>query len=286
MDKLQSYYRLTKPGIIRGNIMVATAGFLFASKGNIDIVRGVWLLVGTTTIIASACVYNNIYDRHLDAHMKRTKKRALVRGEISVKNASLFAYLLLIAGMFVLYTYVNSLTLLIGLIGFIDYVFVYTPLKARTHHATLLGGISGATPPVAGYVAVTNSFDMTALALFLILFFWQMPHFFAIALFRSDEYKAGGVPIHPLAKGTAATKIQILLYTIAFLAACIVLYQMSEVSHSFIVVMTAATVYWLWYGLKSFKSENVVRWAKGMFGISLLILLSFSLVLGLDFWLP
>jgi heme o synthase len=286
MDKLKSYYRLTKPGIIRGNIMVAAAGFLFASEGNIDFTRAIWLLIGTSAIIASACTYNNVYDRQLDAHMKRTRNRALVSGAISVQHAFIFAAVLLAFGVGVLARFVNTTTLLVGIVGFIDYVFIYTPLKTRTHHATLLGGISGATPPVAGYVAVTNSFDSTALLLFLVLLCWQMPHFFAIALFRRDEYKAAHVPIHPLVKGARATKIQILAYTVAFLLSCVLLYRIGNLSKTFVVVMSATSIYWLWYGLKSFASQDIVRWAKGMFGISLLILLTFSIVLALNYWLP
>jgi heme o synthase len=286
MDKLMSYYRLTKPGIIRGNIMVAAAGFLFASKGNIDFTRAIWLLIGTSAIIAAACTYNNIYDRRLDAHMKRTQNRALVSGAISVRHAFIFAAVLLAFGVGVLARFVNTTTLLVGIVGFIDYVFVYTPLKTRTHHATFLGGISGATPPVAGYVAVTNSLDSTALLLFLVLLCWQMPHFFAIALFRRDEYKAAHVPIHPLVKGALATKIQILAYTVAFLLSSVLLYRIGNLSKTFVVVMSATSIYWLWYGLKSFASQDIVRWAKGMFGISLLILLTFSIVLALNYWLP
>jgi protoheme IX farnesyltransferase len=266
--------------------MVATAGFLYASKGEVDLALGIWLLVGTSAVIASACIFNNIYDRRLDSKMTRTKNRALVTGSISTSSALTFATILLIIGITTLYFFVNLSTLIVGLIGFIDYVLVYTPLKTRTHHATLIGGISGATPPVAGYVAVTSSFDSTALLLFIVLLFWQMPHFFAIALFRSSEYKAAQVPIHPLVKGERATKVQILGYTAAFLISCVLLYRVGKLSETFLAVMAISSIYWLWYGFKSFGESDNVLWAKGMFGISLLILLLFSVALALDFWLP
>ncbi|MCA9323950.1 heme o synthase [Candidatus Saccharibacteria bacterium] len=286
MDLVRTYYYLVKPGIVRGNLLSATAGFLFASRGNIDFGLGFWLLFGTSAIIASACVFNNIFDRNIDAKMKRTRKRALVSGKISTTNARIFGSMLFALGVSSLYFFVGKWTLIVGLIGFLDYVYVYTPLKPRTHHATLLGGISGATPPVAGYVAVTGTLDTTSLVLFLILLFWQMPHFFAIALFREAEYKSARIPIHPLVKGIRATKIQMLLYTAAFFLACISLAAVTNVSKTFLLSMTALSIYWLWHGLRNFELTDVVRWAKGMFGISLLVLLAFSVVLGLDFWLP
>jgi len=200
---LKAYYRLTKPGIIYGNLLTAAAGFLFASKWHI--VPGLFAatLAGTSLVIAAACVYNNYIDRNIDKRMARTKKRALVQGTISGKHALIFATMLGVLGFALLLAYTNTLVTVIGVIAFIDYVVLYGISKRRSVYGTIVGSISGAAPIVAGYVAVTNQFDLGALLLFFILVYWQMPHFYGIAMYRFDDYKAAGIPVLPVQKGMA-----------------------------------------------------------------------------------
>lgn len=192
---VKTYYRLTKPGIIYGNMLATVAGFFFASTGPID-----WILLGATLgglalVIASACVFNNIADRHLDARMERTKNRALVSGTVSPRNAYIFGTVIGFLGFITLALWTTWFAFGVALLGFVVYVFWYTPLKPKSAYALFVGAIAGATPPVVGYTAVTNTFDIYALGLFAALYVWQIPHFLAIAVYRYEEYAAAGVPL-------------------------------------------------------------------------------------------
>ncbi|MDB5181323.1 MAG: protoheme farnesyltransferase, partial [Candidatus Saccharibacteria bacterium] len=198
---LKAYYRLTKPGIIYGNLLTAIGGFLFGAQGDINPYLLVAMSVGTSMIIASACVFNNYIDRDIDAYMARTKKRALVSKQISPTKALIFGGALGLIGVIVLYCFTNIPTLALGIIGFVSYVFLYTFSKRRTVYSTLIGSISGSTPIAAGYTAATGQFDSAALILFLIMAIWQLPHFYAIGIFRRDDYAAAGVPILSVVKG-------------------------------------------------------------------------------------
>jgi protoheme IX farnesyltransferase len=283
---LKAYYRLTKPGIIYGNAMTAAAGFLLGSDGNIHFVRLLAVLAGTALVIASACVINNYIDRDIDAKMTRTKKRALVSGVISGPQALVYAAVLGVVGFAILIAYTNVLTVCIGAVGFIDYVVFYTWSKRHTTFATLVGSISGATPITAGYVAATGTFDTGALLVFTILMLWQMPHFYAISLFRQDEYAAAHIPVLPIVRGIHRTKIHILLYIAAFAAAVTALTAYGVTGYVFLVVMLPLIGLWFWRGLQGFTGKDDKRWARKMFLFSLIILLLLSLLLSVDTLLP
>lgn len=191
---------LTKPGIILGNVITTAGGFALASRGDIDFRLFFLTLIGLSFVIASSCVFNNYIDRHVDAKMGRTKNRALATGEISIKNALIFGMLLGLIGVWILFVYTNPLTVSIALAGFLIYVFPYSFGKYRTTYGTLIGSVAGATPPLVGYCAVTNSFDLGALILFFVVVFWQMPHFYAIAIYRFKDYAKAGIPVLPVKK--------------------------------------------------------------------------------------
>jgi protoheme IX farnesyltransferase len=283
---LKNFYRLTKPGIIYGNVMTATAGFLLGSDGNVHIVRLLAALAGTALVIASACVINNYIDRDIDAKMARTKKRALVSGVISGSQALIYAGVLGVVGFTILIAYTNVLTLCVGALGFIDYVVFYTWSKRHTTFATLVGSISGATPITAGYVAATNTFDVGALLLFIVLVVWQMPHFYAIALYRQDDYASAHIPVLPIVEGVRRTKIHMLLYIAAFAAAVAALTIYTITGYVFLAVMLPLVGLWFWRGLQGFTTKDDKRWARKMFLFSLIILLSLSLLLSVDTLLP
>ena len=194
-SKLQAYYRLTKPGIIYGNALMYAAGFFLASSQRIDWELFISGLAGLSLVIGAACVFNNIADREMDAHMERTKKRALVSGAISIKDATTFGYFLAIPGLLELYLLTSFTAFFTALVGFAVYVFAYTPMKRKSPYALFVGAIAGAVPPVVGYTVITDSYDGWALLLFVLLFAWQIPHFLAIAFKRYDEYAAAGVPL-------------------------------------------------------------------------------------------
>lgn len=165
---------------------------------------------------------------------------------------------------------------------------LYTYAKRHTVYATLIGSIPGATPIAAGYTAVTGRFDISAAILFAGMVIWQMPHFYAIAMFRQDEYAAAKVPVLSVVCGMRASKIHILGYIALFSAVPVLLFAYSYASVSFAVLLTALSGYWLWTGLRSLKVSHTddIRWARTMFKQSLLVLLALSLLLSVDNWLP
>lgn len=191
---IKDYYRLTKPRMVYMNVLVAAAAFIFASHQTIDWQSFALLLAGLSCIVGSACVFNNYADRSMDARMERTKKRPLVAGSITSRQALFFGFMLLVAGV-LLMLFLPPLALVSALLGFAVYVLIYTPLKPRTPYALYPGAVAGAMPPVVGYAAAAGTLDLFALAFFLLLFLWQIPHFLAIARFRYEEYTAAGVPL-------------------------------------------------------------------------------------------
>lgn len=283
---LRQYYLLTKPGIIRGNLIVALAGFLLASDGVINFSLMLALLGGTSLIIACGCVINNYLDKDIDIYMSRTKKRALVTGTISNRNAIIYGSILGIAGALLLAFFTNYLTLACGLVGLFFYLVMYSIFKRKNIYGTLVGSVSGAVPPVAGYTAVTNQIDITAGLLFLILVFWQMPHFYAIAIFRLNDYKKAGIPVLPAIKGLQKTKKQINAYIIALGMTMTMLFFVADLSYIYLIVMLGGTIYWLFLGLKTIRSEEGIKWAHTMFSFSLVVLLVFSTLISLNAWLP
>lgn len=282
---VKSYYHLTKPGIVYGNALPAIGGFLLASRGHVSPRLFVGMLIGISLVIASACVINNYIDRGIDAKMKRTKKRALVTGEIHGRRALVFASVL--GGLGVLSLLLtNVLSLLIALVGFVVYVIIYGIAKRRSPIGTVVGSISGAVPPVVGYCAASNRLDLGALLLFLIMVCWQMPHFYAIAIYRLKEYQAAGIPVLPAKKSIRHTTVQIVLYICAYLIATLLLSLSGYTGITYLVVMLPLSLVWLWRGVQGFTAPDVDHWARRMFGFSLIVLLGFSAMVSLDAFLP
>ena len=283
---VSTYTSLLKPGIIRSNTFAAVAGYLFASGLHVRGLELLGLFSGMALIIASACVFNNYFDREMDAKMERTKNRPLASGQVSGRSALEFASILLLLGMGSLATFTNLLTLGIAMIGFISYVFIYTPIKKRSVHGTLVGSIPGATPPAAGYVAYTGNFDTGALLLALVLIFWQMPHFFAIALYRLNDYKKARMPVLPVVEGTRIAKLWILAYIVGFIWACALIKLLGYSGWSFAIVTCGLGLAWLLLGLKNYHKLDDIAWGKKMFLFSLIIITSLSVMMALANILP
>jgi heme o synthase len=279
---IKNYLALTKPGIIFGNAITAAGGFALAAQGRFDALLFLAMLVGLSLVIASACVCNNFIDRALDRKMARTKKRPLAQGTISVQNALLFALGLGVLGTSLLALGTNLLTALIALFGFIVYVFFYSISKLHTTHATLIGSIAGGVPPVVGYCAISHHLDTAALILFTIVALWQMPHFFAIALYRLDDYAAAKVPVLPLKRGIRAAKIQMLFYVVAFIGATLMLTFLGYTGTLFLAVMGLLSLGWLLLSIQGFKSLNDRAWARTMFRFSLVIITALCAIIPFD----
>jgi heme o synthase len=286
LPKFQAYYQLTKPGIIYGNLLTATAGFLLASRHHINLLLLFETLLGTSLVIASGCVINNYLDREIDAKMARTKNRALVLATIPVVNALLFATIIGLLGFCILSVFTSTLVYYIGLLGFVDYVILYGYTKRRSVHGTLIGSISGATPILAGYCAARGHFDSGAAIVFLILAIWQMPHFYGIAMYRYKDYKAAGIPVLPVARNMRAAKIQTLAYIAGFIIAVSLLTLYAYTGYTFLIMMTIVSLAWFIKGIRLYNMKNDSLWGRKMFLFSLIVITVFSAMLSIGARLP
>ncbi|SDE02785.1 protoheme IX farnesyltransferase [Paenibacillus sp. UNCCL117] len=266
----KDFVQLTKPGIIFSNSLTALGGFWVASGWDISWLKLIWTLLGTALVMASGTVLNNYLDRDMDAKMERTQKRALVSGIISPATVLWYGIALGIAGLAVLWFLVQSpLATLLGLIGLFAYVWIYTAWFKRTSvWSTFVGSFSGATPPVIGYCAVTQTFDMGAVILFLILFLWQPPHFWALGIRRMEEYRAAGFPLLPVVRGTYVTKMAMIRYIVLLVPVSLLLYVYDYVGELYFFAAVVMGLYWAFVSLKGFKAEDEIKWAKRMFIIS------------------
>ncbi|MEH1709497.1 heme o synthase [Acinetobacter pittii] len=284
---LRKYLFLTKPGILFGNFITTLGGFFLAAQGSIDILLLLLTLLGTTLVVASGCVVNNVIDQDIDTKMQRTQNRALVKKTISPTVALIYALVLGIIGFSILWFGVNGYAFLFAVIGFIVYVGFYSLWTKRTSiHQTVIGSISGASPPVIGYTAVTHQFDVAALLLFLAYALWQMPHSWAIAIYRFDDYKNAGIPILPVARSIYRTKIECVIYILLFAAVLNGLYCFGYTNVFFLITFNALTAYWLYLSVIGFKAENDQLWAKRFFLYSVILITLLSLSFSFTYQSP
>lgn len=280
------YLQLTKPGIIFGNLITVTGGFFLASKGHFDFVLYLAVALSVSLIVASGCVFNNFIDRDIDIKMERTKNRALVTGLISPSHALIYASVLGIVGLALLYFKTNLLSTLLVVIGFVVYVGFYSLyLKRHSVYGTLIGSISGAMPPVIGYCAVSNQFDAGAVILLVSMSIWQMPHSYAIAIFRFNDYAAASIPVLPVAEGILTAKKHIVAWIVAFTIATLMLTVMGYTGYVYFVVAAILCVYWLYLAIIGFKAADDTKWAKKLFLVSVIIVTILSIVMSVDYQL-
>ncbi|WP_276354031.1 heme o synthase [Cohnella caldifontis] len=274
---------LTKPRIIRLNLIAAFGGFWVASKWSIDIPLLIWMLLGSALTMASSCVFNNYLDRDFDIKMSRTRERALPQGRLSPSFVLGYGIILGIAGLAVLFLLVNPLTGWLGVLGMFVYVVIYTMwLKRNSTWSTSIGGVSGAMPPVIGYCAVNPTLDAGAWLLFALLFLWQPAHFWSLAIRRREEYREAGFPLLPVVKGVTRTKWQMLPYIALLIPASILMYQYGYAGVYFLVLSLAASAVWLLHALSGLRSSDDEKWAKTDFFLSINYLMIMFLVMILD----
>ena len=281
---IKQYLQVTKPGIIFGNLISVVGGFLLASKGSIDYPLFLATLVGVSLVVASGCVFNNYIDRDIDKKMERTKNRVLVKGLIAPSVSLVYATALGIAGFALLYIGANPLAMWLAVMGFVVYVGVYSLyMKRHSVYGTLIGSLSGAAPPVIGYCAVTNEFDAGALILLAIFSLWQMPHSYAIAIFRFKDYQAANIPVLPVVKGISVAKNHITVYIVAFMIATLMLTLGGYAGYKYLIVAAAVSVWWLGMALRGYKAENDSVWARKLFVFSIVAITSLSVMMSIDF---
>ncbi|WP_240206050.1 heme o synthase [Vibrio sp. CyArs1] len=281
---LKNYLTITKPGIIFGNMVSTAAGFFLAAKSeHVDITLFFAALVGVGLVIASGCVVNNIFDRDIDQKMERTKHRDLVQGYVNMDVAFVYALFLLLVGTALIYQMTNPLSAVVVLIGYVFYVFFYTMwYKRHSVYGTLIGSISGAVPPLVGYLAVTNYLSVESVLLFLLFCLWQMPHSYAIAIFRMEDYRQAGIPVLPVKEGLNKANQHIRHYVLAFCAVAATLFFVGEANYEYLIVVGAMSAFWARVTFRDMNSSNYIDWSKAVFKVSLLVVTSFSGVLGLE----
>ncbi len=215
----RDYYVLCKPNVVVVMLMTSVIGMLLADETLANIALIIWGNLGIGLSAASAAVINHIVDREIDQKMSRTRKRPVATGRVPPQRALLFAFLLGFIGQSILFLFVNALTAWLTLASLVGYALIYTVfLKRATPQNIVIGGIAGAAPPLLGWVAITGSIDPNALLLVLIIFAWTPPHFWALAVYKKDDYAKAGVPMLPVTHGIKYTKLHIVLYSVILLA--------------------------------------------------------------------
>jgi heme o synthase len=274
------YYELTKPRITTLVLFTTFVGMWVASSGSVDVALIFFTLLGTGLASASSATFNNFIDRKIDVRMVRTRSRALPSGRLSARAAFIFGAVLAISAFVVLSSFTNLLTAWLAIFTILFYVFIYTLwLKRYSTLCTEVGGIAGALPPVIGWTAVTNEVTWPAALLFLVIFLWQPPHFWALALARADEYKNANIPMLPVIKGVRLTKFRMLLYTISLIPTTVSMYLFGLNGIIFLIVSTALGIAYLVLTINFMRKPVTIKSARRLFSFSILYLLGiFSLI--------
>jgi len=274
----RQFMALTKPRVIQLIVFCALIGMVLAVPG-----APTWPQVGQAAIAclgiwlvaAAAAAFNCIVEQRIDAKMKRTAWRATARGELSNSQTLLFSGVLCAAGSVVLYFWINPLTMWLTFATFVGYALIYTViLKPLTPQNIVIGGASGAMPPVLGWAAMTGDVGPEALILFLIIFLWTPPHFWALALYRVEDYRKAGLPMLPVTHGSEFTRLQILLYTVVLFAAGLLpfVYGMSSWLYLGAAVLLGAAfclyAFWLWRDYSDALARRTFRFS--LYHLSLL----------------
>ncbi|WP_086982336.1 heme o synthase [Vibrio aphrogenes] len=281
---LKEYVSITKPGIIIGNLISVLAGYFLAAKSEpVTLALLGYTLLGVGLVIASGCVINNIFDRDIDLKMSRTQQRILVQGGIKVDHAFLYAIVMLLLGTGLLYKMANPLSAVMVLLGYVFYVFFYTMWYKRTSvYGTLVGSVSGAIPPLVGYLAVTNYISLEAVLLFGLFCLWQMPHSYAIAMFRMQDYQQAGIPVLPVVKGIQKARQHMMAYVVAFSLVAFGLYAFGHTGYEYLIVAAISCYSWSKVTFKRMDDSDYIQWSKSVFKTSLLVVMAFSTVLGVE----
>lgn len=287
-SKFRQFYSLTKPRVVQLIVFCALIGMVLAVPGvpswaevklGLIACAGIWLVAG------AAAAFNCLVEQGIDARMKRTSWRATAQGQISNSLALAFSAGLCTIGSAILYIWVNPLTMWLTFATFVGYAVVYTVvLKPLTPQNIVIGGASGAMPPVLGWAAMTGVVSPEALILFLIIFLWTPPHFWALALYRVEDYRKAGLPMLPVTHGNEFTRLQIFLYTLVLLPACLMPFVFSMSGWLYLVVALLLSAGFCWYGWRLWRNYSDAL-ARKTFRFSLIHLSVLFAALLLDHYL-
>jgi protoheme IX farnesyltransferase len=282
---LRQYYELTKPRIVMLAAFCAVIGMFLAADGMVAWPILVFGTIGISLLAAAGFTFNCMVERGIDARMARTRARPAARGEVSVPAALAFAGLLGGLGTWLLLEFVNPLTMWLTLGTFVGYAVIYTVvLKPATPQNIVIGGVSGAMPPLLGWAAVSNDVAPQALVLVLIVFVWTPPHFWALALYRIEDYKRAGLPMLPVTHGPVLTRLHILLYTVLLLATSLLPFMIRMSGWLYLVSALVLGGIFLGYAWQLWREYSDAL-ARRTFRYSIVYLGALFAALLLDHWL-
>jgi protoheme IX farnesyltransferase len=282
----RDYLVLCKPKIVASIVFTAVVGMFLAAPGTVPWGAFVLGSIGIGLAAASAAAINHVVDQRIDTIMSRTRRRPLPAGTVSVQSAILFAFTLGAASMLLLNFWVNPLTAVLTLVSLIGYGFVYSMfLKRATPQNIVIGGAAGAAPPVLGWTAVTNQLDPAALLLFLIIFAWTPPHFWALAIYRRNDYANADVPMLPVTHGVEFTRLHILLYTIVLFLVSLLPFLTLMSGPVYLSGAVVLGAIFLWHALRMQKDHSD-HLALRTFNYSVFYLMALFAFLLVDHWMP
>jgi heme o synthase len=273
--------RLTKPRIT-GLVVATFAGGVWLAPGGMARWRLVMTLIGTALVVSASNTINMFLERDQDRLMERTRARPLPEGRLSPEAALVFGTALVCAALPLLFLAGNALTGILAVVAFVSYVAVYTPMKRQSAAALFVGAIPGAMPPLMGWTAATGRLDAPGLVLFAVLFFWQIPHFLAIAIFRSEDYARAGFRVLPLVTSARATRIYIVGFSLVLVAATILLQPLHVAGVHYLAVASLLGTVLIGWGLAGFRRAAARGWARSLFFFSIVYLTLLFVALIID----
>lgn len=280
----RDYLALTKPGIIR-MCLVMTAGGLWLAPESASWTTWLAVLIGSGLAVGSANAFNMVWEREGDRKMPRTRNRPIAAGRLPVGRANAFAGTLGVSSMVILALGTNGLTALLAALALLSYVLIYTPLKRVSPLALVVGAVPGAVPPLLGWTAATGNLDLPGVVLFGILLVWQMPHFLAISIFRKQEYADAGILCVPVVRGETVAKVQAIAWALLLIPVSLALTPLGVTGNLYMGVALALGLLflaWTAKGLRTREHAADVRWARQVFGLSLVYLPALTLALVVD----
>lgn len=281
----RDYLELCKPRVVALMLLTVIVGMFLAVPGMVPLMTIMASLIGIGCVASSAAAVNHLVDKHIDTKMQRTCRRPVAVGRVTTEQAIAFALTLGLLGLTILALLVNPLTALLTFISLIGYAGIYTGyLKRATPQNIVIGGLAGAAPPLLGWTAVTNQLDPQALLLVLIIFTWTPPHFWALAIFRFEDYKKADIPMLPVTHGIEFTKLNILLYTILLLVVSSLPFVVGMSGWLYFISSTVLGLRFLYWSLLLYKKEDL-KIAMQTFRFSIVYLLSLFIMLLIDhYW--
>ena len=281
----RDYYEMCKPNVVLLMLLTSLVGMFMAVPGMVPWDVLVWGNLGIAMAAASAAVVNHVIDRRIDGQMGRTHNRPVAKGKVAPAHALIFAAVLAVLGMGILYVLINPLTAWLTLASSVGYALVYTLyLKRATPQNIVIGGIAGAMPPLLGWAAVTGTVDPNALLLVLIIYTWTPPHFWALAIHKRDEYAKVEVPMLPVTHGLEFTGLQVLLYTVLLVISTMLPYVVGMSGFIYLVGVTVLNVRFLYWAWKLYR--GAYQQAMKTFWFSIIYLMVLFVLLLVDHYLP